>query len=142
VFGPKKIRWKEKKLRKLISFLCLEWRKKEGKKYERKSHGKLRNISEKNFPRKNVRKIVENPPSRNPTLTPPKSLRSISLSLSLSAHLCLSSSRARVPAFCLSLPRQPSVAKPLLTLRQRWQAFRWQRFVLETCLSSCMPLSL
>jgi len=32
VFGPKKIRWKEKKLRKLISFLCLEWGKKEGKK--------------------------------------------------------------------------------------------------------------
>jgi len=32
MFGLKKIRWKEKKLRKLIYFHYLEWRKKEGKK--------------------------------------------------------------------------------------------------------------
>jgi len=58
-----------KKLKKLIYFLCLEWRKKEGKKYVRKFGGKFSKISGKNFPHFFVRKVMENHPNPNPTST-------------------------------------------------------------------------
>ena len=83
-----------KKLGKLISFLCLEWRKKEGKKYKGKSNGKFWKMSGKNFPHIFVWKTEENDKEFSSLRPPsPKTLPRPRFSLSLYNPISLSSPR-------------------------------------------------
>jgi len=66
VFGPKKIRWKEKKLRKFFFSFVWSAEKKKEKKYDRKLDGKFGKINGKNFPHILVRKTVEKKASTDP----------------------------------------------------------------------------
>ena len=66
MFGPKKIRWKEKKLRKFFFSFVWSAEKKKEKKYDRKLDGKFGKINGKNFPHILVRKTVEKKASTDP----------------------------------------------------------------------------